>query len=195
MANFNPADSGYVEVNERITKFYEKFPDGAIRTDIVSIDDTRVVVRAEVFSDAYNTDSPVGTGHSWLSIPGSTPYTRGSELENAETSAVGRAIANAGFEVHRSVASADEVRMHSGGAAAPAARGTGSGVAGVSVAERRRVLNAVAELVTDGDKDAAQAWIKGEAGIDSPKELTAEHVTAIEATLEKIGQEIITDED
>ena len=54
--------------------------------------------------------SAPGTGHSSLDIPGSTPYTRGSEIENAETSAWGRAIAALGFEVKRGVASAEEVR-------------------------------------------------------------------------------------
>ena len=40
----------------------------------------------------------------------STPYTRNSEIENAETSAWGRAIAACGIEVRRGIASADEVR-------------------------------------------------------------------------------------
>ena len=34
MANFNLDD--YVQVNERIEKFYEKYPDGSIQTEIIS---------------------------------------------------------------------------------------------------------------------------------------------------------------
>jgi hypothetical protein len=44
-----------------------------------------------------------------MKIPGPTTYTKDSEIENAETSAIGRAIAALGFEVHRSYASANEV--------------------------------------------------------------------------------------
>lgn len=44
-----------------------------------------------------------------MSIPGATNFTRGSEIENCETSAWGRAIAALGFEVKRGVASKQEV--------------------------------------------------------------------------------------
>ena len=54
-------------------------------------------------------DQRPGIGHSSLEIPGSTPYTKGSEIENAETSAWGRAIAALGFEVKRGIASREEV--------------------------------------------------------------------------------------
>ena len=60
---------------------------------------------------AYRTpdDARPGIGTSSLTIPGKTPYTRDSEIENCETSAWGRALAALGFEVKRSVATADEV--------------------------------------------------------------------------------------
>jgi hypothetical protein len=51
-----------------------------------------------------------GTGFSYMVMPGGTPFTRGSEVENCETSAWGRAIAALGIEVRRGIASADEVR-------------------------------------------------------------------------------------
>jgi hypothetical protein len=44
-----------------------------------------------------------------MQIPGATPYTRGSEIENCETSAVGRALVMAGLPSKR-VASDDEIR-------------------------------------------------------------------------------------
>lgn len=121
MANFNPADSGYVEVKDRIEAFYKKYPEGSIQSEIVMLNDNLVVMKA--FAYRFLEDTRPGVGHSQLAIPGTTGFTKGSELENAETSAVGRAIAALGFEVHRSVASAEEVRMHSGEqqAARPAA--------------------------------------------------------------------------
>ena len=45
-----------------------------------------------------------------MSLPGATPYTKGSEIENAETSAWGRAIGSLGIGIENSIASADEVR-------------------------------------------------------------------------------------
>jgi hypothetical protein len=43
-------------------------------------------------------------------LPGQTPYTLGSELENAETSAWGRAIAAVGLATRGGIATADEIR-------------------------------------------------------------------------------------
>ena len=107
----------YVDVATRITKFYEKYPDGSIQSEVFDLSDSRVIMRAY----AYRTpdDPRPGIGHSMLGIPGATPYTRGSEVENAETSAVGRAIAMLGFEVKRGIASAQEIRNKSGSEAAP----------------------------------------------------------------------------
>ena len=111
MAGFNIDD--YVTVPERVVSFYEKFPEGSLQSEIIEmIHDHLVVVR----SYAYRTpeDPRPGIGHSSLAIPGSTPYTKGSELENAETSAVGRAIAMLGFHVKKSIASSDEIRNKGG---------------------------------------------------------------------------------
>jgi hypothetical protein len=50
-----------------------------------------------------------------MNIPGSTPYTRGSELENTETSAAGRALVMAGLP-SKKIASGDEIRAKGGAA-------------------------------------------------------------------------------
>lgn len=98
----------YVPVNERIAAFYAKHPEGSLQAEIVELNETRVVMRAY----AYRTPDDVrpGIGYSSLEIPGRTSYTRGSEIENCETSCWGRAIAALGFEVKRGIASAEEVR-------------------------------------------------------------------------------------
>lgn len=99
---------GYVTVAERVTAFYERYPDGSIQTDLLELTDSRVVVRASAFR--HPEDPRPGVGHAAMTIPGSTSFTRGSELENTESSAWGRALAALGFETKRGIASADEIR-------------------------------------------------------------------------------------
>jgi hypothetical protein len=97
----------YVTVAERVTAFYAKYPDGSLQSEIVELNESRVVMRAYAYRTA--TDERPGIGYSSLGIPGTTPYTRGSEVENCESSAWGRAIAALGFEVKRGIASGDEI--------------------------------------------------------------------------------------
>lgn len=102
----------YVEVKDRIKLFYELYANGRLtteRVDMLTAPDGKQ--RVMVHAQAYRTpdDPHPGDGYSWLELPGSTPYTKGSEVENAETSAWGRAIAALGILVDRSIASAQEV--------------------------------------------------------------------------------------
>lgn len=107
--------SDYVEVSERIERFYEKHPEGSLqsRWETVELDGQHFVV---CDASAYRTadDKRPGQGTAWEPFPGKTPYTKDSELMNAQTSAWGRAIAALGFEVKRGIASANEVRARSG---------------------------------------------------------------------------------
>lgn len=101
----------YVQVKDRIAKFYELFGGGRLVTDRVELwqDDgtPRIVVKAL----AYRTidDPHPGVGWSWMELPGRTPYTKGSELENAETSAWGRAIGSLGILIDASIATQNEI--------------------------------------------------------------------------------------
>ncbi len=103
--------SDYVPVNERVDAFMKVYPEGSLQSEIVELTASRVTVKA--FAYRTPSDPRPGIGHSSLEIPGATPYTRGSEIENAETSAWGRAIAALGFEVKRGIASVEEVRNKS----------------------------------------------------------------------------------
>lgn len=107
----------YVEVKDRIKLLYELFGQARLVTEEVTLTNEpdgkpRVMVKAL----AYRTpdDPHPGVGYSWLELPGATPYTRGSELENAETSAWGRAIASLGILLDKSIASAQEVKNKEG---------------------------------------------------------------------------------
>lgn len=97
----------YIEVHERIEAFCKRYPDGSLQSEIVECTETRITMKAY----AYRTpdDPRPGIGFSWLAIPGTTNFTRGSEIENAETSAWGRALAALGFETKKGIATKEEV--------------------------------------------------------------------------------------
>lgn len=99
MAGFNPND--YETVDSRIHRFYEKHPDGRILTQIVEIyrDDNgrpiQYILRAEAFRDRTST-IPDATGYAEETVSVSTAP-KASLLETAETSAIGRCLANLSF--------------------------------------------------------------------------------------------------
>lgn len=97
----------YVEVPERIQRFIKKFPLGFLTSDIIHMSKELVVVKAYAYREPG--DVQPATGLAAEPIPGKTPYTRDSEVMNAETSAWGRAIAALGFDFGK-IASREEVR-------------------------------------------------------------------------------------
>lgn len=106
MAGFNL--DNYVPVEDRIEAFYKEHPEGSIQTELAHFDPAMVIVKATIYRTPD--DPRPATGHSQMNIPGKTSFTKDSETENAETSAVGRALAMMGFEVRKGVASRQEVR-------------------------------------------------------------------------------------
>lgn len=104
MASYDLSD--YVQVNERIDKFYEKYPDGSIQTEIIMNENGMVIFKAYAYRDKE--DTRPATGHA-MEKEGSTYINKTSHIENCETSAVGRALAMLGFEIKKSVASREEV--------------------------------------------------------------------------------------
>ena len=98
----------YIEVKDRVKQLKKDYPDSVIQTDVIELTDTRVTIKAFIYLD--NEGKKPTTGHSFMNIPGTNPYTRGREIENTETSAVGRAIANLGYAIDKSIASRDEVQ-------------------------------------------------------------------------------------
>ncbi|HEX7117247.1 MAG TPA: hypothetical protein VF212_00565 [Longimicrobiales bacterium] len=88
----------YVEVKERIRAFYERFPAGSIRTELVRLDGERVIFKALVFRDPQD---PVPTTGWAYERAGAGRAIEARFVENCETSAVGRALANMDFAVAR----------------------------------------------------------------------------------------------
>lgn len=95
----------YVLVSDRVLYFNETYKDGSITTELVSnTDSDLVVIKATVKPN----DKQTFTGYSQATW-GESYINKTSALENAETSAVGRALAFMGIGVIESIASVDEI--------------------------------------------------------------------------------------
>jgi hypothetical protein len=90
----------YTTVQERSNIFWERYPNGAVRTKIISESDTRVIVVCELFRDVSD-EKPFATGHA-KEVISERGVNRDFALENCETSARGVAFktANIGTEKH-----------------------------------------------------------------------------------------------
>jgi hypothetical protein len=102
---FNLED--YETVEERLVKFWKDHPDGQIHTKVLEHTAARFIVEAAI----YRTEADV---RPWTTgLAEETVQGRGvnatSALENCETSAIGRALANAGYATKGKRASREEM--------------------------------------------------------------------------------------
>lgn len=96
----------YAEVNQRIKAFRLVHPSGCITTEIVSMENEAVTMKASVFDEQNHL---LGTGFA-QEKENSSFINKTSYIENCETSAIGRALGMCGYGVDVSVASAEEVQ-------------------------------------------------------------------------------------
>ena len=94
----------YAEVNQRIKVFRMLYPDGFIRTTLISNDNGVCVMKAEVGANDY----VLATGTAYEKEDSSF-INKTSYIENCETSAVGRALGMLGIGIDTSIASYEEV--------------------------------------------------------------------------------------
>lgn len=126
-----PSLDDYIDVAERLMDFTARWPLGTLQMAPTSIEyhldgsiarveydmtknvlevdgRTFIVYRAAAYRQ--DDDKRPGMGTAWEPFPGATPYTKNSELMNAETAAWGRAILACGLPAKRGLASKQEVR-------------------------------------------------------------------------------------
>ncbi len=97
----------YIPVNERLKYFREHLPAYSLRTELVLVDAEQALIKAIIRDEK---DRIVSEGTSYERADNKSSMVNiTSHVENAETSAWGRALGNLGIGIDASVASADEV--------------------------------------------------------------------------------------
>lgn len=90
---FNLAN--YETVEERLARFWADHPNGRIVTMMAHYDKDHVVFRAEAYFDLKDTEYRA-SGYA-EEVRGASPVNKTSHVENCETSAIGRCLANCGY--------------------------------------------------------------------------------------------------
>ena len=104
-SDFDP--DAYAPVARRIRLFYERHPNGRIETQLVSRTTREVVFKALVYRNPADVN-PAATG--WAAErEGDGDINLVACLENTETSAIGRALANLGFTAAAERPSREEI--------------------------------------------------------------------------------------
>lgn len=100
----------YTTVDSRVEFFREKFPTWSLETDFIELNlDKGVCVCRAIVRDENGKQVADGIAHEWQSKPGSM-VNKTSYIENAQTSAVGRALGFIGIGVNgMGIATAEEV--------------------------------------------------------------------------------------
>lgn len=103
----------YVDVPHRIKLFYEKYPNGSLQMDSIQFQTIgdQVIVIGKAFAFRTPDDPRPGVGTAQEYFPGKTGFTRGSEIQNLETSCWGRAIGALGIGIEKSIATKEEVEL------------------------------------------------------------------------------------
>ena len=158
----------YVMVKDRIIFFNENYPNGSIITELKATDNS-FIFKATVIPEIENSNRKF-TGHA-EEVIGSSQINKTSALENAETSAIGRALACMGIGVEDSFASADEVKNAQHKQVAPTYQKTEN--------QKEKFDKLLSHTCFDGKKkEIKDFWLK------------ADSLSATESVLTKMKQKI-----
>lgn len=173
MPDFNLDE--YVPVAERVALFRKDRPQWGLLSEVVADDGQRIRIRAWVTDE---TGLTVAVGHA-EEVRGQGFVNRTSALENAETSAWGRALANLGYSVDRGIASREEMEQAQAAAAAPPKEERPM-TQGQLLARAAAKAGFVAKKEDDAEArkkvdDARRDVLQAVTGVRSSKEITKAH--------------------
>ena len=97
----------YETVEERLTKFWKDHPEGRIETKLLVHTPTQYIVWSAIYRDSADIH-PWATGLAEETVQG-RGVNATSACENAETSSIGRSLANAGYATKGKRASREEM--------------------------------------------------------------------------------------
>lgn len=114
--------SDYVDVKTRIELLYKKFPEASIQFEFKGVmEGNPDFIWGIAYVYRHPEDPRPATGTCSELAQGKTAFTRGSELANLETSAIGRAIGALGIGLGKSMATKQEVNAAQARQVTPAA--------------------------------------------------------------------------
>lgn len=98
----------YVMVNEKVKAFRQLYPEGFLRTDILSLENGVVVMQSKAGYYENGNEKILGTGLAF-ERQDSSFINKTSYIENCETSSIGRALSFLYLGADDSIASAEEL--------------------------------------------------------------------------------------
>ena len=146
----------YVEVNERIKYFREsgQYNGWSLTSEVYHLDEASCVIKASVLNDKGEI---VATGFA-QEDKSSSYINKTSYVENCETSAWGRALANLGIGIDTSIASSNEVSMaisKQNKSTAPTNKNTGKDKPALKTLTDD-IYEKMKKAVADGKRDAVE---------------------------------------
>lgn len=154
----------YVEVNERIKAFRKNFPDHALVTKLIQLDEETCVMEAQVLSP---TGAILANGHASENRKASN-VNQTSYVENCETSAWGRALGNFGIGVDTAICSAQELLVAIGSQNTQPAQQS----APAAPAPKAPSVQAPAATTTQQQNPAPKATKKSATGNDAVEDIS-----------------------
>lgn len=176
--------SQYETVEERLHRFWDDHKDGRVLTSIHYYDESRILIRAEIYFNRED-ERPVATGYA-EELRGASNVNKTSHCENAETSAIGRGLANCGYAAKGARPSREEMEKVQRGTPQPAKQSATMSVksnnaGGVTV---RGTVN------SDPNKSASEAQTKFISDLMKKLEFDPTLITELTgATLDKLTHE------
>jgi hypothetical protein len=110
----------YVDVPTRLRAALEKYPELSVQETapkIVEMPDGKTFLEVTTTIHRSPDDPKPVVVSCWEEYPGTTPYTRGAEQQNASTSGLGRGLGMMGFGIKTSIASREDVERRQSGPA------------------------------------------------------------------------------